>query len=66
MAIKIPVRSSASESVGGKTIRVPHGGQGEVALPRGSKLIERVPRISGYIDQVGDNLLQLAAVKKAS
>ena len=37
MAIKIPVRSSASESVGGKTIRVPHGGQGAVALPRGSK-----------------------------
>ena len=65
MAIKIPVRSSASESVGGKTIRVPHGGQGAVALPRGSKLIERVPRISGYIDRIGDDLLQLAAVKKA-
>ena len=65
MAIRIPVRSSASESVGGKTIRVPHGGQGAVALPRGSKLIERVPRVSGYVDRIGDNLLQLAAVKKA-
>jgi len=65
MAIRIPVRSSASESVGGKTIRVPRGGQGAVALPSGSKLIERVPRVSGYIDRIGDNLLQLAAVKKA-
>ena len=65
MAIRIPVRSSASEALGGKTIRVPHGSQGAVALPRGSKLIERVPKISFNLDKIGEGLLKLDAVKKA-
>ena len=35
MAIKIPVRSSASESVGGKTIRIPRDrGTQAVNLPK--------------------------------
>ena len=42
MAIKIPVRSSASESVGGKTIRVPRDGKTTVNLPS-TNLLSSVP-----------------------
>ena len=52
MAIKIPVRSSRSESVGGNIIRTPQDkGQATVNLPQGSKLIERVPKISYNLDK---------------
>jgi len=65
MAIRIPKRSGAAEALGGQIIRVPKGSQGAVALPRGSKLIERVPKISFNLDKIGEDLLRLDAVKKA-
>ena len=66
MAIKIPVRSSRSESVGGNIIRTPQDkGQATVNLPQGSKLIERVPKISYNLDKIGDDLFKYAAIKKA-
>ena len=65
MAIKIPVRSSRSEYVGGNIIKTPQDkGQVTVNLPQGSKLIERVPRISYNWDKIGDDLLKYSTAKK--
>ncbi len=53
MAIKIPVRSSASESVGGKTIRIPRDrGTQAVNLPK-TNLLSSVPNaIAPAFDQL--------------
>ena len=65
MAIRIPKPSGASESVGGKIIRVPNvGQQREVNLPS-SNLLSNVPNISSSIDKIGDAVHRYALVKKA-
>jgi len=65
MAIRIPKPSGASESVGGKTIRIPRdSGQVRVDLPS-SNLLDRVPRISDSIDKIGAAVHRYALIKKA-
>ena len=65
MAIRIPHRSSASQSVGGKTIRIPNvGQQREVNLPS-SNLLSNVPNISSSIDKIGNAVHRYALIKKA-
>jgi len=65
MAIKIPVRSSASESVGGKTIRVPRDGKTTVNLPS-TNLLSSVPNaIAPAFDKLTQFLEVVSERKKA-
>ena len=66
MAIKIPVRSSASESVGGKTIRVPRDGKTTVNLPS-TNLLSSVPNaIAPAFDKLTQFLEVVSERKKAN
>ena len=67
MAIKIPVRSSASESVGGSTIRIPRErGKSTVNLPK-TNLLSSVPNaIAPAFDKLTQFLDVVSERKKAN
>jgi len=65
MAIKIPVRSSAAEAVGGSTIRIPRDGKTTVNLPS-TNLLSSVPNaIAPAFDKLTQFLDVVSERKKA-